>query len=275
MMSVASRNAIVQPHIDRDQARLIEAWRHEFLHVAMMTAFVTMGCTAATEQDVAAALANAETHVPAGPAIHRAVRQGLLHISTRFDPAYFAAQDGYDRLDIAISALRAARTEAESGRIVDAARLSLLWRETSQSLANVLDVFDRNGLLPGFELPDTSLDVQCPRKVLKLLRVAARGETMSSLRTGAPDGTLPGRVQRRRWNRRNVNLPCSVETRGRFVEASIRNIAQSGALLDGVVELPRGTQLVVTTGDGRKLPASVIWCHARAVGIRFRRRALL
>jgi hypothetical protein len=256
-----------------EQMRLVEAWRHEFLHVAMMTAFVTMNCAAARHNPTAAELAEIESAVPADPAIDRAIRQRHFEISSRYAPALCAAQAAYENLATAVAALTAAASQA---RGTEAAALpvgfvvvSQYWRDTARAFLQAMTVFDHNGLLSLNPASGSALNSQCPMRLMQLLRAASAGETLASSGIGAASGELPQWVQRRRWDRRDVNLQCSVESKGAFFIAAIRNISFGGALLDGVLALPRGTSLTLTVPGGRRITASVMWCRDRAMGIKF------
>jgi PilZ domain len=273
MPQTASDYAAGHDQANQDQMRLIEAWRHEFLHVAMMTAFVTMHCADARANPTAAELEGIESTVPADPAIDRAIRQGHLEISSRFAPALFAAQSAYDNLNTALAALAAAAAEAR-GTTATSTPIAFVavnqhWRSTARSFLQAMSVFDHNGLLHLHPESGSALKTQCPMRLMQLLRAASAGETIVSSGVGAASGHLPEWVQRRRWDRRDVNLQCSVESKGGFFISSIRNLSQGGALLDGVLALPRGTPVTLTVAGGRRLEASVMWCRDQTMGIKF------
>jgi PilZ domain len=273
MPQTLSAYAACQDQADQDQTRLIEAWRHEFLHVAMMTAFVTMHSADARDNPTAAELEGIESTVPADPAIDRAVRQGHLEISSRYAPALFAAQSAYDNLYTATATLAVAAAQARGAATavppVAFVVVRQHWRSTSRSFLQAMSVFDHNGLLHLNPDSGSALKTQCPMRLMQLLRAASAGETIVSSGVGAAAGQLPEWVQRRRWDRRDVNLQCSVDSKGGFFIASIRNISHGGALLDGVLALPRGTSLRLTVGGGRRLNASVMWHRDQTMGIKF------
>jgi hypothetical protein len=273
MTRAATAHTADHSQLNREQARLVEAWRHEFLHVAMMTAFVTMHCAAATINPSAAKLAEIESTVPAEAAIDRAIRQRHLEISSRYAPALFAAQAAYENLAVAVAALASAASQARGtdAPLLPAAfvAVSQHWRVTARAFLQAMTVFDHNGLLHLNPASGSAFNTQCPMRLMQLLRAASAGETLASSGIGAGSGQLPQWVQRRRWDRRDVNLQCSVESKGAFFLAAIRNISFGGALLDGVLALPRGTCLIITVPGGRRFDASVMWCRDRAMGIRF------
>jgi hypothetical protein len=60
---------------DIGDTRLQKVWSHEFLHVAMMTAFATMGCNRLAAKGSPAGMAAVEGNIPDEPAVHRAIRQ--------------------------------------------------------------------------------------------------------------------------------------------------------------------------------------------------------
>jgi hypothetical protein len=273
MTRLATALASEASQTNGDQTRLIEAWRHEFLHVAMMTAFVTMHCAAARDNPTAAELAEIESTVPAEAAIDRAIRQGHLEISSRYAPALFAAQAAYDYLNTAVTSLTAAASQARGTQPaappVAFVVVSQHWRVAARGFLQAMTVFDHNGLLHLNPASGSALSTQCPMRLTQLLRAACAGETLASSGIGAGSGALPQWVQRRRWDRRDVNLQCSVESKGTFFIAAIRNISFGGALLDGVLALPRGTGVTLSVTGGRRLAASVMWCHERVMGIKF------
>ena len=92
------------PDFASGDARLVEAWRHEFLHVAMMSAFVAMGCNNLVRDASGAAIVAIDGNLPEEPAVYRAIRQGLLELPDHFEAPMLAAQAAYDGLAIAIDA---------------------------------------------------------------------------------------------------------------------------------------------------------------------------
>ena len=88
---------------DDSELPLIKAWSHEFLHLAMMSAFVGMGCNAAARDNRVSGLRQIEPNLPEAPAIYRATRQGLLELPQRYAPALLAAQTAYGAVAIAIN----------------------------------------------------------------------------------------------------------------------------------------------------------------------------
>jgi PilZ domain len=106
-------------------------------------------------------------------------------------------------------------------------------------------------------------------RLMQLLRAASAGETLSSSGLDSSRDQLPSWVQRRRWQRKDVALACTIETKGGYVSATIRNVSLGGALIYGVAPLLRGTCLVVTTKEAGKLHASVMWCRDGSAGIKF------
>jgi hypothetical protein len=259
---------------DSDQMRLIEAWRHEFLHVAMMTAFVTMSYMAAVEQGNASRLEDVEAQLPDEPAIDRAIQQGLFEIAPQFDAVLQAAKVAYDDLYAAMALFSAAQERSRrDGRgqqpLIWCSAISDLWRVASASFLHALGVFERSGLLHPASVANNRLGAQCPKRVVELLRAARAGKTLASSGAGASPRNMSDWAQRRRWARRDFNMKCGVEAKGAYFNALIRNVSLGGALLDGVQELPRGTRVSVTTEGGRKLHAAVMWCRDKTAGIKF------
>jgi len=80
---------------DGADLRLIKAWSHEFLHVAMMSAFVALGCNAMKRDQRARLLVEIDANLPEEAAIHRAIRQGLLTLPTRYAAAQVIVQYAY------------------------------------------------------------------------------------------------------------------------------------------------------------------------------------
>jgi PilZ domain len=279
-MSQAVRAALAaEPVFDASEVRLMEAWRHEFMHVAMMSAFVTMGCNVLAENGSLGGLAALQSNLPEEPAIYRAIRQGLLEVPARYTSALSSAQTAYDQLGSALPIFRAALMQAPLGPRVGsglpAEDLAAAWRSTCQAFLSALTVLDASGLLRTRSPTGTSLSHQCPLRLMQLLRAASAGETLASSGLVADaDSQLPDWVQRRRWDRRNVNLKCTLAIRGGTIEAVIRNISMGGALLDGVPLLIRGSRAIVTTESGRTLEVSVMWSRERAAGVKFEQQLL-
>lgn len=274
MTQAASAHTAEHLPLNRDQTRLVEAWRHEFLHVAMMAAFVTMKSTAAGAKPSAEDLTAIDANLPAEPAIDRAIRHGHLEISSRYSPALFAAKAAYEQLESSVAAFSAFQSPQRNSLTSYGPPMSFVevretWRAAARLFLQAMTVFDHNGLLHLNPGSGSALNVQCPLRLMQLLRAASSGETLNSSGIGQSPGQLPDWVQRRRWDRRDVNMQCSVEAKGAFFIAAIRNISLGGALLDGVLALPRGTGVVITVARGRRLKASVMWTRDRSMGVKF------
>lgn len=255
--------------------RLIEAWRHEFMHVAMMTAFVTMGCNTLAEHASLKGLAAVEINLPEEPAIYRAVSQGLLEMPRRYSAALLAAQSSYDYLGVAMDVFRLASEQQPGDGGVTPVGLANSWRAACREFLTALDVFDANGLLRVNAGSASALNSQCPRRLMQLLRAANAGETLASSGLGHAAGSaLPDWVQRRRWDRRNVNMKCMVSLRGGDRPAVVRNLSMGGALLDEVPALVRGARIIITLDAGRQLSGTVMWSRGATAGIKFESQLL-
>lgn len=267
LMSKAT-SRIPEPTVEEN--RLIEAWRHEFMHVAMMTAFVTMGCNGLGDHASRTAIAAVEANLPETPAVYRAIHQGLLDIPSRYDPAFAAVTAAHDQLSISLAAFRKASSQQLPWTPEISVQLAEIWRATCRSFSGALDIFDSFGLLrAGFE-SGTTLNAQCPMRLMQLLRAAYAGESLASSGVAcAVDDQLPDWVQRRRWDRRAVNMICRLESRGGVVQVVMQNISMGGALLDGAPMLIRGARVVITTDTGRVLRAIAMWSRGRSAGVKF------
>ncbi|MBK9080162.1 MAG: PilZ domain-containing protein [Hyphomicrobium sp.] len=272
MMQNPIRYTPYEEACDDTELRLVKAWSHEFLHLAMMSAFVAMGCNAVLRDNRAHSLAEIEPNIPEAPAIYRAIRQGLLELPQRYSLAMLAAQDAYGVVGKAIDAFNNVQAMEHSSGYVMRSVLEVLannWRQAATSLHRALDVFDDSGLLRSPTTPASSIDTQCPWRIRQLLMTAASGETLAASEfASARRGNLPDWVERRRWDRQNFNKKCVVIVRGTPYEATIRNISLGGALLCDMPPLIRMTPLTIET-DARRLPASVMWARDHALGVKF------
>ncbi len=263
---------------DDSELRLIKAWSHEFLHLAMMSAFVGMGCNAAARDNRVSGLRQIEPNLPEAPAIYRAIRQGLLALPQRYAPALLAAQTAYGAVAIAINDFNNVQALHEKAGYVLPQVLEDLanhWRSAAISLQQALDVFDDSGLLRSYSASGASLDTQFPLRIQQLLTTAANGETfLSSGLVVACRGELPDWVERRRWDRQNFNQKCKVTVRGTTYEATIRNISLGGALLSGMPSLIRMTPVTIEIECGRQLQASVMWAREHSLGVTFDQQLL-
>ena len=251
--------------------RLQKAWGHEFLHIAMMSAFVAMGCNGLAQKGSAAGLAAIEGNIPDEPAVHRAIRQGLLELPEHLESLQGTTQRAYDALAAAIADFRhvqSAPAEQITRRTVES--LAARWRETAGLLLLALEHFSKKRLLHPDGLSDNSLEQRCPKHIRRLLGDAIAG---SDLEGGvlASVGQEDARVHlpRRRWDRKNVQIPCQVDAKGQSCAATLRNISLGGALLDGVPFLMRGTPMRLTLSCGRVLEAVAMWSRDGSVGARF------
>ncbi|HPG89585.1 MAG TPA: PilZ domain-containing protein [Hyphomicrobium sp.] len=80
---------------------------------------------------------------------------------------------------------------------------------------------------------------------------------------------MPTWVERRRWERQDSDMACTIEVNGSLLDARIRNVSLGGALIDGVAQLARLTPVVVKTETGRTLRATVMWWRDQSVGVKF------
>lgn len=260
-----------QARSPEDERRLAEAWSHEFLHVAMMSAFVAMGCNTLALRRSPAGMAAIEGNIPDEPAIHRAIRQGLLDLPTGHDPLLTSVERAYAAMDRAIREFRAVQyAPAEQLTPEELDRLAAYWREAIELLLVALEHFATRNLVRPAEPSPTTIQERCPRRIRSLLSDAISGDIVNSeSRSLSQGGPLHHRLQRRRWNRKDLDLPCRVESRGASLSATVRNISLGGALLSGVPFLIRGTPVCVTLECGRSLDATVMWARDDKAGIKF------
>ncbi len=258
---------------DGADLRLIKAWSHEFLHVAMMSAFVALGCNAMKRDQRARLLVEIDANLPEEAAIHRAIRQGLLTLPTRYAAAQFIVQDAYLLVTTAIDAFHAVYAKPANGSAItqsDIDDVAAAWQRAAQELNHALTIIDKGGLLGAQSGTSASLPLQGPERIGQLLTIAASGETLAS--TGisvSSKGEMPTWVERRRWERQDSDMACTIEVNGSLLDARIRNVSLGGALIDGVAQLARLTPVVVKTETGRTLRATVMWWRDQSVGVKF------
>ena len=75
-----------------------------------------------------------------------------------------------------------------------------------------------------------------------------------------------------RPTRRTVLRRVLLDHDGHSYEATVRNMSATGALVEGLWNVPEGTVFLVRLGEGVTVPATARWCEDDRVGIEFRER---
>ncbi|MFC3173410.1 EAL domain-containing protein [Novosphingobium bradum] len=78
-----------------------------------------------------------------------------------------------------------------------------------------------------------------------------------------------------RSNRRTVLRRVQLDHDGHSYEATVRNMSSTGALVEGLWNVPEGTVFVVRLADGLTVRATARWCEDDRVGIEFAERVNL
>ena len=86
---------------------------------------------------------------------------------------------------------------------------------------------------------------------------------MTSPDSEAAAGAFPARMPRK-----NLMLAASIEAGGARAAVRIRNLSESGAMLDGAVLPEPGSQFILLRAD-IAVPASVVWREGGRCGVRF------
>lgn len=261
-----------------DKARLTEAWSHEFLHVAMMSAYVAMGCNGLALRSSPAGMATIDGDIPDEPAVHRAIRQGLLEFSPKLALLQATVQRAYDASAHAIGEFRALQS-APAGSVTPEAlgELAEQWRAVAELMLVALEHFAARHLLRPADASGASLRERCPTRVRHLLLEAMDHRILKRRLDDAGRATdLPREpLQRRRWDRRELDMPCRVEAKGQSYPTTVRNISLGGALLSGLPFLMRGTPVCLTLEIGRTFQATVMWARSGNAGIKFMEQLML
>lgn len=255
------------------EARLLKAWSHEFLHVAMMSAFVSLGCNAMQREQRARLLQETAANLPDSPAVHRALKNGLLTLPTRYAAAQYVVQDAYALVTAATEAFEHAQAKVEAGLAVSATDLNNLaqsWKHAAQELSLALNLIEKSGMLNASEGGVTTLQSEGPERVGQLLAAAISGETLTSSGMRESDkGEMPDWAERRRWERKDSDMTCVVTVLGNSYDAIIRNVSLGGALVDNMPPLSRMTPVTITLDTSRILTAKVMWSRDNSIGVKF------
>jgi len=62
-----------------------------------------------------------------------------------------------------------------------------------------------------------------------------------------------------------------LEHGGHRYDGTVRNISQTGALIEGLWNVPEGTEFDVHLADGFVMPATSRWCKEDRMGVEFAR----
>ena len=254
------------------EARLLKAWSHEFLHVAMMSAFVSLGCNTMKREQRGRLFSEIAGNIPDDPAVHRALRNGLLSLPTRYAAAQYIVQDAYSQVANASELFEDVESKCAAGRFLTTTSLDELaaaWQRAAQELNLALTLMDKSGLLQHGDTVTTHNN-QGPERVGQLLALAISGETLSSGGMQVSDkGEMPNWAERRRWERQESNMSCIVTAHRDRRAAIIRNVSLGGALVDNMPPLARMTAVTIEMANGRVLTAKVMWSRDNSIGVKF------
>lgn len=263
--------------------RLPAVWGHELLHVAMMSAQVTLGCNKLALRESAAGMAVLDPNIPDEPAVHRAIEQDLLALPADMLALQETTQRAYEALSMAIANFRQLQSVPLASVVAeDVQGLAARWREASELLLVAVEHFDAKGLLRSNQSTPYALDRRCPLHIRHLLLDAIAGKvseggTVSVTGSTHRHGHFRGRssLQRRRWDRRSLQIPIRANVKGKSFQATLRNISIGGALIDGIPFMMRGTPMQLTLDNGRTLDAAIMWARDNTVGVKFMQQLML
>lgn len=256
-----------------DDVRLLTSWSHEFLHVAMMSAFVSLGCNCMKREQTLRLLPQIAGNIPDDPAVHRALRNGLLSMPTRYAAAQYVVQDAYTQVAAATMMFEAIDASHDAGEVLSATaiiELAEAWQRAAQELDHALNLMDKSGLLQPHGDKITTLPIQGPDRISQLLAVAISGETLASGGMQVSEkGEMPNWAERRRWERQESNISCIVTVLCERRAAIVRNVSLGGALVDNMPTLARMTPVTIEIPNGRVLTAKVMWSRDNSIGVKF------
>jgi hypothetical protein len=258
--------------LNAEEQQLIGAWRHEFLHIAGLSAFVSMSLNGLPDDSPESAILLADLTLPDEAAIFRAIRQGLLAFPDCISPAFAAVAQTYETLQYSADLLTGEPSilaKPNQTPAYDFAKPA--WQATCREFLDTLKVFENFGISdvkpenrPAYTTPQIWI-------LTDLLKAAACGETVTSanIDLGGPRGSSLSGAERRRWDRRNINARCSVTCKGQTLRGQLVNISVGGALLEGFDTFARGAPVTVVTDSKRVFAATVAWATGGRTGIKF------
>lgn len=91
---------------------------------------------------------------------------------------------------------------------------------------------------------------------------------MTSSQSDEPGSGPAAGSEQPRATRKNLMLAASIESAGSRAPVRIRNLSETGAMLDGAALPGAGASLILTRAD-IQVSASVVWCAGGRCGIRF------
>lgn len=91
---------------------------------------------------------------------------------------------------------------------------------------------------------------------------------VTSSQPDEPESTSATGSEQPRATRKNLMLAASIESAGSRAPVRIRNLSETGAMLDGAALPATGASLVLTRAD-IQVSANVVWCAGGRCGIRF------
>jgi hypothetical protein len=72
-----------------------------------------------------------------------------------------------------------------------------------------------------------------------------------------------------RASRRTMMRKVLLEARGATYTATIRNISETGAMFEGLVDVPMGLEMNIVLGENTLVPSTVRWCRFGRTGVEF------
>jgi hypothetical protein len=245
-----------------------EAWHKTFIETAWKAALVTDSINGLSTRSLYELTGDIWANLPKETAASRLVTQSQFSDLGKSPAVSNLAQSIDDAICSAIECLRAAQSQlkpAGAHHSISNLEIELIsdWRAVCSQFLHVME------LLTSVPLES---DAEGQAALIKCLQAAVAGEK-SLGRCHSIGGNQGSNFQSRcEWTRRDVNIECSVSVGGRNFAAVVRNISQTGALIDGIHGLRSGCRIRVTTMTMQELDGTIAWAARGAAGLKFDRQ---
>jgi hypothetical protein len=243
----------------------VEAWHQNFTETAWKSVLVTDSINGLSTRSLYELTGDIWANLPKETAARRLVTHSQFSDLGKSPAVLNLAQSIDDAIRSAIECLRAAQSQlkpAGAHHSISNLEIGLVsgWRAVCSQFLHVME------LLTSVPLES---DAEGQAALVRCLRATVAGEKLLGRRHSIGGHKGSNFQSRCEWMRRDVNIECSVSVGGQNFTAVVRNVSQTGALIDGIHGLRRGCRVRLTTMTMQELDGTIAWAARGAAGLKF------
>ena len=190
------------------------------------------------------------------------VRLALDDFGTGYSSLAYLKSAPFDKIKIDQSFVRGATSNTDRNRAIISAIVALAGALDMDTIAEGIESFDQLAMVEGLGISQVQgFLFSPPVPVDDLFRGVPEGEWII-----APAGPSQQRPERRAMFR-----TIGVVHEDHYYPVTLRNLSVTGALIEGLLDVPVGTQFIIDFGDGQFELATVMRSRESAQGVRFAR----